>query len=152
MTEEADLCILRSTVREAKMHSGRLPTQEEALSVLVRRAANWPDGVPWMPYLDTTELPCDGWGNAYVYVLDANLPGGFGIYSCGRDGVTSSNGNDLDDLNTWNYARPWAAYYEKQMRSDEIRRSAMLLAVTLLVAGGIITLAWAGSKPAHRAV
>jgi type II secretion system protein G len=150
MPTEVDLHILRSAVRQAKMDSGRLPTEEEGLDMLVRRPADWPDAAPWTPYLDSLEPPRDAWGNVYAYVLDANLPGGFGIYSCGRDGVISSNGNDLDDLNTWNRARPWAAYYAKQMRRVQIRRSAMPFAVALLVAGGIIARAWAGSGPAHR--
>lgn len=134
------------------MNSGRLPTEEEGLSVLVRRPLDWPKEVLWMSCLDTEVVPCDAWGNAYVYVLDANLPAGFGIYSCGQDGMTFSNGNDLDDVNTWNHAKPWAAYYAKQRRIDQIRRLATPLAVTLLVVAGMIALAWAASKPGHPAV
>jgi len=33
------------------------------------------------------------------------------VYSLGRDGRSSSAGNDPDDINNWNSRRPWSQYY-----------------------------------------
>ena len=52
----------------------------------------------------------DAWGNKYQFV-GRNEPGLFGsnssihVYSLGKDGITKSNGNDLDDINSWDYDR-----------------------------------------------
>lgn len=45
----------------------------------------------------------DPWGNPYRCVrrFDGERES-FGVYSTGRDGVTKSEGNDADDLNSWN--------------------------------------------------
>ncbi len=80
------------------------------MRVLLEKPSDWPAGVEWKPLLKMG-LPHDGWSHDYIYILDRNLPHGFGIYSCGRDGVTSSNGNDRDEINTWNVKTPWRTYY-----------------------------------------
>jgi general secretion pathway protein G len=54
----------------------------------------------------------DPWGKDVVY----HCPGkhntsGVDIYSCGKDGQSSSGGNDPDDINNWDTARPWRQYY-----------------------------------------
>jgi len=148
MTTHTALFNFRHRVVNFKEASGRLPTEEEGLNALMYKPGDWPKEVPWTPRL--RRLPRDGWGNAYVYVVYTNLPDGFGIYSRGKDGSTSSNGNDSDDLNTWNSAQPWLAYYAGQFRKAERRRVARLLLVALLVAGGIATLAWTKGKTRHR--
>jgi hypothetical protein len=92
-----------------------------------------------MPFLEIAEVPTDGWGHEYGYVVDANLRGGFGIYSCGLDGITSSAGNDEDDINTWNHRRPWDNYYARLRRR---RKAVELLTglVPLLVTVAVIAL------------
>lgn len=54
----------------------------------------------------------DPWGQDLV----CRIPGthnatGADVYSLGRDGQSSSGGNDPDDINNWNSARPWTQYY-----------------------------------------
>ena len=54
----------------------------------------------------------DPWGRDLV----CRIPGthhtaGADVYSLGWDGQSSSGGNDPDDINNWNSARPWSQYY-----------------------------------------
>ena len=128
MRDEAHVKLLRSAVRQFCMDCGRLPTQEEGLEALIHRPGDWPQDVEWMPYLETTNLPTDSWGHEFNYVVDANLIAGFGIYSCGLDGVTSSGGNDQNDINTWNTQRPWANYY-----TDRTRRRSLVWPIVAVV-------------------
>ena len=139
---KAHLKLLHDATRQFQVDLGRLPTEEEALRALIDRPMDWPDGVPWESYLDTPELPPDAWGNELVYVLDANLPVGFGIYSPGKDGVTSSRGNDPDDFNTWNIHSPAVAYYQDQRGPDWARA----ILVYLLLLGGIALVLWETSR------
>jgi general secretion pathway protein G len=79
---------------------GRYPTSDEGLAGLVTCPTNIPSG-HWRQYMDG--IPLDPWSNTYVY----HYPGihnakSFDIYSCGRDGLSRSNGNDPDDVNNWN--------------------------------------------------
>jgi general secretion pathway protein G len=111
MVTEANLRRLATSLKEFQGMHRRLPTAEEGLDVLVRRPADWPGHIPWRPFLEIPEVPRDGWGSQYIYVPDPELAEGFGIYSCGRDGVSSSAGHDPDDLNTWSFEGSWHAYY-----------------------------------------
>ena len=44
----------------------------------------------------------DPWGNPYRCVeRSADGKDRLGVYSLGRDGISESNGNDMDDLNSW---------------------------------------------------
>ena len=67
----------------------------------------------------------DAWGNRYQFV-EQNDPGLFGsnssvhVYSLGKDGKTKSNGNDLDDINSWNYDR--GIYYGPLVNSEYNQR------------------------------
>ncbi|MCA9265743.1 MAG: hypothetical protein KDA60_17900 [Planctomycetales bacterium] len=48
----------------------------------------------------------DPWGSPYKCLPNVQLSNGvvqpFGVYSMGRDSESESNGNDPDDLNSWN--------------------------------------------------
>jgi len=48
----------------------------------------------------------DPWQNAYRCIQFGHAyhgePRTLGVYSMGRDGVSKTNGNDTDDLNSWN--------------------------------------------------
>ena len=133
MSAEASLRALRSVVLEFDRTCGRLPTKAEGLEVLLYRPTNWPEGVLWSSFLETTDIPKDGWGNAFVYILIPGSADGFGIYSCGEDGVTTSGGNDRDDLNTWNVQSPWRAYYDGRLRGIEITPSGAAGAAIILL-------------------
>jgi len=126
---EMSLRQLATCMTQLKGFCGRLPTAEEGLDVLVRRPASWPRQIPWRPFWETLEVPRDGWGNQFVYVLDPELAEGFGIYSCGRDGVSSSGGHDRDDLNTWSFEGSWRACYENRTRRESRWRNGIALSI-----------------------
>ena len=72
----------------------------------------------------------DVWGNPFRIVEH----GGQGeasiqLYSCGIDGVSASGGNDLDDINSWNFDRQ--NYYGK---FDVIRRRQKTVRANLILA------------------
>jgi general secretion pathway protein G len=99
---------------------GRLPTSEEGLDVLVKKPAVWLDAIPWKGHLNSSNVPRDRWGNAFVYVTDPAIEKGYMIYSEGQDGVSASSGYDADDVNPVNPERPWIEYYQKRRRRDYI--------------------------------
>ena len=54
----------------------------------------------------------DPWGHRLIY----HCPGkhnasGPDVYSLGKDGRSSSGGDDPDDINNWNPSSPWNRYY-----------------------------------------
>lgn len=68
--------------------------------------------------LDMISRELDAWGNPYycrrnVVMSDGTLVP-VGVYSTGRDGVTQSDGNDTDDINSWDPQS--AAWYGRQAR------------------------------------
>lgn len=81
---------------------GRYPTTAEGLAALLRRpgditVARWKG-----PYLDRDGIPTDSWGHDYAYhcpgIRNTNR---FDLYSHGPDGASKSQGNDPDDINSW---------------------------------------------------
>lgn len=64
----------------------------------------------------------DPWGNKYQ-LIERDEPGlydlqsPFHAYSFGADGKSDSNGNDPDDINSWNYDR--YRYYGAKIAMDE---------------------------------
>jgi len=87
---------------------GRFPTREEGLAVLLQPPAGTVAERWHGPYLEQPPgLVPDPWGHAYVYDVrptDPERP--FTIYSCGADGVSTSGGNDADDVRLWPDAEP----------------------------------------------
>ncbi len=67
----------------------------------------------------------DTWGNAYR-LIELNETGpfdsrsSFHVYSLGADGESMSNGNDADDINSWNYDRN--RHYARIIAADDIRQ------------------------------
>jgi len=96
-TTKANLKILHLAVNEFKMNTGRFPTEDEGLSVLIDPPS---DVETWEPYLDTTEIPKDAWGNDFVYVLYPESGKPFVIVSYGADGEEGGEGYDADLLST----------------------------------------------------
>ncbi|MGJ8725169.1 MAG: type II secretion system protein GspG [Roseibacillus sp.] len=86
-------------VREYEMLYGELPPMEEGLNALVTRPKALAEGAHWAQLYD--EVPMDPWDNPIFYFIDDELPNGFGVYSCGPDGISKSEGNDPDDINSW---------------------------------------------------
>ena len=71
-----------------------VPTEQEGLNLLMQSpgqgVANWSG-----PYLDSGELPKDGWGNAFVYI-PAPEGGQPQVESLGSDGKPGGTGNAAD--------------------------------------------------------
>ena len=88
-----------SKVREYEMLCGELPPMEEGLNALVTRPETLAEDADWVQLYK--ELPADPWDNPIFYFVDDELPNGFGVYSCGPDGISDSEGNDPDDVNNW---------------------------------------------------
>ena len=97
---------------------GRYPSQREGLSALFALSDNQQTNLS--PYLRGT-LPKDPWGRDYVYRFPGeHNPKSFDLYSLGEDGISKTGGNDRDDINHWNKARPWAAHYHGRQSSDRL--------------------------------
>jgi len=99
ITTKANLKILSSAVKQFKMDTGRYPTEEEGLSILIEPPTdveNWPPG----GYLDTTDIPKDGWGNDFIFELYPESGKPFVIRSLGADGEEGGEDHDTDLLST----------------------------------------------------
>jgi len=95
-TTMANLKILHSAVNQFKMDTGRFPTEELGLLELIEQPT---DVDIWEPggYLETTELPVDGWGNEFKYELYPESGKQFVIRSFGPD---EEEGTEDDLLST----------------------------------------------------
>jgi len=85
ITTMANLKLLHNAVNQFKMDTGRWPGEDEGLYILIEAptdAANYPEG----GYLQTTELPTDGWGNEFIFELYPESGKSFVIKSLGADG------------------------------------------------------------------
>jgi len=94
-TTKASLRMLDEAVLSFKMDTGRYPTEEEGLLVLIEPpmdVENYPQG----GYLRTKELPRDGWGNDFVYVLYPESGQQYEIISYGADREEGGEGYNAD--------------------------------------------------------
>jgi general secretion pathway protein G len=95
-TTKANLRLLHSAINQFKMDTGFYPTEDEGLTALIvppDDAENFQPG----GYLETTELPTDGWGNDFIYYRpdpDSDKP--FVIISYGADGQEGGEDYDAD--------------------------------------------------------
>ena len=98
-TTKANLRLLHMAVNQFKMDTGQLPAEEEGLMILIEASD---DIVNYQPggYLETTELPTDGWGNDFIYELYPESGKPFVIKSLGADGQEGGEGYDADLLST----------------------------------------------------
>ena len=99
-TTKANLKLLHMAVNQFKMDNGRFPTEEEGLSALIEAPSDvvgtWPTG----GYLETTEIPKDGWGNDFIFELFPESGKPFVIKSLGADGEEGGENYDADLLST----------------------------------------------------
>jgi len=95
---QQDFSSLRSAIEFYRQTNGELPSQSQGFQALVDRPV---DGAPknWTKLM--TDIPRNPWNQPYFYLRDDRYPGGFGIYSVGKDGVSRSAGNDKGDYATW---------------------------------------------------
>jgi len=93
---KANLKILHAAISQFKMETGRFPTEDEGLIALIEQPSDveiWPPG----GYLESTEIPKDGWGNEFIFELFPESGKQFVIRSCGPDG---EEGTEDDLLST----------------------------------------------------
>ncbi|AQQ09383.1 PilD-dependent protein PddA [Sedimentisphaera cyanobacteriorum] len=96
---KANLKMLHNAVSQFKLDTGRYPSADEGLSVLVEEPA---DVQGWNPggYLQTTDLPTDAWGNDFFYQEYPESGKPFVIISFGADGEAGGEGYDADLYST----------------------------------------------------
>jgi general secretion pathway protein G len=84
---------LGAAVDAFQLDTGRLPTRDEGLQVLVQRPANAPswDG----PYIKKRDSLNDPWGRPYRYQAPGQH-GDYDIYSLGADNKDGGDGDDRD--------------------------------------------------------
>lgn len=95
-TTKANLKILHSAVNQFKMDTGRFPTEDVGLMELIQQPNDviiWEEG----GYLETTDLPKDGWNHDFIYELYPESGKQFVIRSAGPDG---EEGTEDDLLST----------------------------------------------------
>lgn len=96
---KANLKLLANAVRQFYMDNQRYPTEDMGLVELVVQPSDCPD---WQlgGYLDSTELPVDGWGREFYFELWPESGKPFVIKSLGADGQEGGEKYDEDLLST----------------------------------------------------
>jgi general secretion pathway protein G len=100
ITTKANLKILHTAVMQFKMDTGQFPTEEEGLLALIEPPSELEELVDPGGYLETTEIPKDGWGNEYYFELYPESGKPFVIISWGADGEEGGEGYDTDLYST----------------------------------------------------
>jgi general secretion pathway protein G len=100
-TTKTQIRNLESALKLYKLDSGAYPTTEQGLNALVTKPTvgvipnNYKEG----GYLESKNVPKDGWGNDYLYVSPGEH-GDYDLYSYGADGVKGGEGKNAD-INSW---------------------------------------------------
>jgi len=98
-TTKANLKMLHNAVAQFKMDTGRYPTAEEGLSVLIEPPSDV-TGYQQGGYLDSTAVPKDAWGNEFIYVAYPESGKPYVIISYGADGQEGGEDYDKDLYST----------------------------------------------------
>ena len=98
-TTKVNLKMLHNAVTQFKMDTGRFPEEDEGLMALVEQPG---DVVNYEPggYLETTEIPEDGWGEEFIYERYPESGKAFVIKSLGADKQEGGEDYDADLLST----------------------------------------------------
>ena len=96
ITTKTNLRALHMAVMQFKMDTGQFPTEEEGLMALIEPPPEVEELVDPDGYLETTEVPKDGWGNEFYYELYPESGKQFVIISWGADGQEGGEGYDTD--------------------------------------------------------
>ena len=97
----AQIATLSAALKLYQMRNGTLPTQEQGLQALVEKPqtppvpSNWQEG----GYLDSRQVPRDGWGHEYVYFCPGPRGEPFLVLSYGADGQPGGQGDNADITN-----------------------------------------------------
>jgi len=99
ITTKASLKQLHTAINQFHMDTGRWPTDDEGLKVLVQQP---PDVTVYPPggYIETTEVPKDAWGRDFLFELLPESGKPFVIKSLGADGQDGGEGYNADLLST----------------------------------------------------
>ena len=100
ITTKANLKSLHMAVMQFKMDTGQFPTEEEGLLALIEPPSEVEDLVEPGGYLETTDVPTDGWKRDFVYELYPESGKAFVIFSYGADGEEGGEGYDADLYST----------------------------------------------------
>jgi general secretion pathway protein G len=94
-TTKANLKMLHNSVAQFKMDTGRYPTEEEGLNVLIEPPS---DVKGYQPggYLDSTSVPKDAWGNDFIYIAYPESGKPYVVVSYGADGQEGGEEYDAD--------------------------------------------------------
>jgi len=98
-TTVASLKVLHNAVKMFKMETGRYATADEGLDALVEQPMDI-ENYPVAGYLDTTDVPPDGWGEVFIYQEYPESGKPFVIISFGADKVEGGEGLDADLYST----------------------------------------------------
>ena len=98
-TTKANLAVLHQAVIQFRMDTGRYPTEEQGLFELIEEPT---DVNSWEPggYLQSTELPLDGWKFEFIYMLNPDSGKAFVIASYGADGEEGGEDYNADLYST----------------------------------------------------
>ena len=92
----AQLDALQKSLDQYRIDTGRYPSTQQGLAVLVQRPADEPR---WQgPYL-AKAVPMDPWSRPYAYRAPGQH-GEYDLYSLGRDGALGGEGSDAD-ITSW---------------------------------------------------
>lgn len=95
-TASTQIKMLGGALQTMRLDIGRLPTEDEGLSLLVRRPSDERTASRWTgPYIDG-EVPDDPWGRPYRYSPAPAASQPFTLYSHGADGAPGGEGLDAD--------------------------------------------------------
>ncbi len=98
-TTKASLRQLASAVNQFYMDTNRYPAEDEGLYALIEPPSDVQNFQPG-GYLDTTDVPTDGWGNEFIYELYPESGKPFVIKSLGADGQDGGEDYNADLLST----------------------------------------------------
>lgn len=141
MRTELEMAQLAAALNAFNIDLGRYPTSAEGLPALVSRPAHISTNEWHGPYAQG--LIQDAWGRDFVYLCPGlHNPNGFDLYSCGKDGVSKSRGDDADDFNNWDSSKHWREYYAHAERM----RQTMPLVYSVAAVVCLATVAWLISR------
>ena len=100
-TTKTQIRSLESALKLYKLDNGVYPTTEQGLNSLVAKPTvgtipkNYKEG----GYIESKQVPKDGWGNDYIYV-SLGEHGDYDLSSYGADGVKGGEGKNAD-ITSW---------------------------------------------------
>jgi general secretion pathway protein G len=99
ITTKASLKLLHNAVMQLQMDTGQFPTEEEGLMALIEQPS---DVENWQPggYLETTDIPKDGWKRDFIYERFPESGKPFVVKSLGADGEEGGEDYDADLYST----------------------------------------------------